>query len=46
MRTRLLAFAGTPLHASGGERSSPWQVYLRGIASRSAKALEKSLMPV
>ena len=31
IRTRLLAPLGTPSHASGGETSSPSQVYLEGI---------------
>src|SRR5688572_22259173 len=44
MRARLRVVAGTPDHASGGERSLPSCVYLRGISSPSANALEVILM--
>src|SRR6478609_176398 len=40
MSTRLLVPAGTPDHASGGERSLPSQVYFAGISAPSAKAVD------
>jgi hypothetical protein len=39
MTTRLLANAGTPDQESGGDTSSPSQVYLGGINAPSEKAV-------
>jgi hypothetical protein len=41
--TRLLAFGGTPVQASGGDTSCPSQVYLAGISPPWGKAVEVSL---
>src|SRR5512142_1222049 len=38
------AAAGTPVHASGGEGSGPWQVYLPGMAPPAAKAGDVTVM--
>src|SRR5690606_17992518 len=43
MRARLLVPAGAPDHSSGGERSSPSQVYLRGMAASWANAADMSV---
>src|SRR5262245_43592155 len=40
MRTRLLVPLGVPDHASGGDMSSPSQVYFVGIGAPSTKAGE------
>src|SRR4026208_2182748 len=43
MSTKVFAFSGTPLHASGGETSFPWQVWSRGMLPSCSKADDVSL---
>jgi hypothetical protein len=40
IKARLWVPAGTPLQASGGDESLPWQVYLAGMAPFGLNALD------